>query len=51
MATLRGFQVVYLWRGERHLVLEVPERRKMAQQQCDKMLAAGWRAWIEPVVS
>ena len=39
--------VVYLWRGERHVVLHTPATVAEANAIAAEMIADGWRAWVE----
>jgi hypothetical protein len=43
------FRVIYLWRGERHVLLRQPETEAEAMELVRVMRADKWQAWFEVV--
>jgi hypothetical protein len=47
--TETSFRIVYLWHGERHVVLETYTDRKAAHWQVIQLRERGINAWLEEI--
>lgn len=44
---METFQIIYLWRNERHRVLTTFTDRHEADLALSEIRSKGWKAWIE----
>lgn len=49
MVVKQKFRIIYLWQGERHVLLHQPDNEFDANREVIKLRAAGFHSWFEQI--